>query len=344
MRTGETGRGGPGAPAPADRAAAVLCVRPVEPGAGGLSGLLALLAEFTPVVEALPPDGALADLRGAVGYFGRDAVDLASVLRVRALALYGVDCTIGVGPGPMAARAAARAAAPGTTLAVPGGPDAVAAFLADRPVTAVPGVGSATARALGAYGLHTVGSVAAAPLPAVQRLIGARAGRELHEKARGVDRTRVVPNAAARSVAAERAFDRDELDASEHRRALLSLTSDLGARLRAEGQVCRALTLTVRCADRTGRPLTRSRTLPEPTAHTPALTTAAYRMYEALGLQRARVRTLALRAEGLGPAEHAARQLSLDPADAKARRLEQAADRARARFGPSAVVPGTLAA
>ncbi|WP_308439151.1 DNA polymerase Y family protein [Streptomyces sulfonofaciens] len=322
----------------------VLCVRLVAPEADALSRLLGLLGELTPVVQAVPPDGALADLGGAVRYFGRDAVELASVLRVRALARHGVDCTIGVGSGPMAARAAARAAAPGTTLAVPGGREAVAAFLADRPVTAVPGVGSATARTLAAYGLHTVGSVAAAPLPTVQRLIGARAGREVHEKARGIDRTRVVPNAAARSVGAERAFDRDELDRYLHRRALLSLTAELGARLRAEGQVCRALTLTVRCADRTGRAITRSRTLPEPTAHSPALTATAYRMYDALGLQRARVRAIALRAEGLGAAGHAARQLSFDPADDKARRLEEAADRARARFGPQAVVRGTLAA
>ncbi|WP_255952733.1 DNA polymerase Y family protein [Streptomyces odontomachi] len=310
-----------------------------------LPGLLELLGEFTPVVQALPPDAALADLTGAVRYFDRDAVHLAAMIRVRALARYGLDCTIGIGPGPMAAGAAVRAAVPGGTLAVPGGQYAVAEFLADRPVTAVPGVGAKAARVLGDYGLDTVGSVAAAPLSTVQRLIGARAGRELRDKARGIDRTRVVPNAAARSIAAERSFDRDELDPYLHRRALLSITTELGARLRAEGQVCRSLTLTVRCADRFGRaPTTRGRRLPEPTAHTVALTTAGYRMYEALGLQRARVRGIALRAEGLGAADRAAHQLSLDPADDKARRVEAVADRIRAKFGEGAVKPGTLAA
>jgi nucleotidyltransferase/DNA polymerase involved in DNA repair len=324
--------------------ACVLCVQPVSPSLDALPALIALLREFTPVVEAVPPDAVLADLRGAVRYFGRDTVDLASVIRVRALARHGVDCTIGIGPGPMAARAAARAAAEGSTLAVPGGRHAVARFLAERPVSAVPGVGAKAARTLGAYGLDTVGSIAAAPLPTVQRLIGARAGRELHEKARGVDRTRVVPNAAARSVAAERPFGRDELDPYLHRRALLSITAELGARLRAEGQVCRSLTLTVRCTGRSGyAAVVRSRTLPEPIAHSAALTAVAYRMYEALGLQRARVRAIALRAEGLGPAEGAAHQLSFDPADDKARRVEEVADRARAKFGPHAVKPGTLA-
>ncbi|MFF9313603.1 hypothetical protein ACF1BS_22145 [Streptomyces sp. NPDC014748] len=323
----------------------VLCVRFQLPPMyeAALPGLLGLLEEFTPVVEALPPDGALADLRGAERYFGRGAVELASVIRVRSLARYGVDCLIGAGPGPMLARMALRDARFGrTTRAVPGDPVAVAEFLAERPVVALPGVGTATARTLAEYGLDTLGRVAAAPLSTLQRLVGAKTGRELHEKANGVDRGRVVPNAVSRSLAAERPFDRDELDPDRHRRALLSAAGELGARLRAVGKVCRTLTLTVRYADRSAT--VRSRTLAEPTAHSAALTGAAYGMYEALGLQRARVRALVLRAEGLTSAEQASHQLTFDPVDEKVRRIEEVADRARAKFGPRAVLPGTLAA
>ncbi|MFJ9747509.1 hypothetical protein DMH25_35380 [Streptomyces sp. WAC 01325] len=320
----------------------ILCVRFQLPPTheAALPGLLGLLEDFTPVVQALPPDAALADLRGAERYFGRDAVELASVIRVRALAHHGVDCSIGAGPGPMLARVALGEARPGVTCAVP--EDAVTEFLADKPVAALPGVGAATARTLCEYGLDTLGLVAAAPLSTLQRLIGAKAGRELREKASGIDRGRVVPDGVSRSLATERPFTRDELDPDRHRRALLSAAEDLGARLRALDKVCRTLTLTVRYADRSST--TRSRTLKEPTAHSAALTRAAYGMYEALGLQRARVRALALRAEGLDPAEQASYQLTFDPLDEKARRIEEVADRARAKFGPHAVMPGTLAA
>ncbi|MFD9002919.1 hypothetical protein ACFV0T_18375 [Streptomyces sp. NPDC059582] len=322
----------------------ILCVRFQLPPMyeAALPGLLGLLEEFTPVVEALPPDGALVDLRGAERYFGRDAVELASVIRVRALAHYGVDCVIGAGPGPMLARMALAEAAVGVTCVVPGDPAAVAEFLAERPVAALPGVGAATARTLCEYGLDTLGRVAAAPLSTLQRLVGAKAGRALREKANGVDRGRVVPNAVARSLAAERPFTRDELDPDRHRRALLSAAGELGARLRAQDEVCRALALTVRYADRSST--TRSRTLKESTAHSAALTRTAYDMYEGLGLQRARVRAVTLRAEGLGPAEQASYQLTFDPVDEKVRRIEEVADRARAKFGPRAVMPGTLAA
>ncbi|MCX5389792.1 hypothetical protein [Streptomyces sp. NBC_00094] len=207
---------------------------------------------------------------------------------------------------------------------------------------ALDGVGSATARTLCGYGLDSVGRVAAAPLAVLQRLVGAKAGRELWERARGVDRVVVVPNAVSLSTAAARSFPYDEVDRSEQRRALLSLAGELGARLRTEGQVCRSLAITVRYADRTTT--TRIRTLPEPAAHSASLTSLAYALHDALGFQRARVRGIALRAEGLAGAEGAAYQLSLDPAGEKARLIEAVADRARAKFGPKAVLPGSLAA
>ncbi|MFD7325137.1 hypothetical protein ACFV9D_29270 [Streptomyces sp. NPDC059875] len=318
----------------------ILCVRfRLEPMREALlPQLVALLGEFTPVVEASPPDTLLADVRGALRYFGWSPVELASVVRVRALALYGVDCVIGAGPNPMLARMAARDARPGATLAV----EDPAGFLRDRPVGALDGVGRATARTLCSYGLDSIGRVADAPLAVLQRLVGAKVGRELAERARGIDRTAVVPNALSRSMAAERAFAQDELNHSTHRRALLALAEELGARMRTEKQVCRSLTVTVRYADRSTT--TRTRTLPEPTAHSAALTALAYTIHGSFGLQRARVRGIALRAEGLAPAEGAAHQLTFDPADEKARRIEAVADRARAKFGPRAIVPGSLAA
>ncbi|MEU9503414.1 hypothetical protein [Streptomyces sp. NPDC048196] len=305
--------------------------------AGQFEQLLGLLAQFTPMVEALPPDAALADVRGALRYFDRDAAGIAELIRLRALAWHGVRCTIGIAANPLLARMAAQAAAPGEIRTVPDDAEAVTAFLDRRPASALHGVGPATARALSAYGLDSVGRIAAAPPGTLQRILGARTGRVVQDRARGIDPTPVVPNAVARSMGAEHRFVHDELDPDRRRRALLSLADDLGARLRTTGQVARALTLIVRYADRSTT--TRTRRLAEPTAHGPALTEAAYALHAALGLQRARVRSVALRAEDLCRAELAAHQLSFDPSDDKAHRIEAAVDRARARFGAGAVRP-----
>ncbi|MDX6330705.1 MAG: hypothetical protein QOI83_3088 [Streptomycetaceae bacterium] len=340
-----TGGAGAGADAFGGRRTAsapgVLYVR-FHAGAEMYDRLLGLLHEITPVVQALPPDAALADVRGALRYFGRDAAGLAALVRVRALARYGADCTIGVGANPLLARLAVYDGGlpDGPQGRPPGAVRTAPEDLGAVPAAALPGVGPATARQLAPYGLDTVGRIAATPIGTLQRILGAAAGRRVHDQARGIDPAPVTPNAPARAMAGDRRFGRDELDPVRHRRALLSLTHELGARLRAEGQVARSLTLTVRYADRSTT--TRTRVLPEPTGHTVALTDTAYRLYASLGLQRARVRGVSLRAEGLTAAGLAARQLTFDPGDDKARRVEAAADRARSRFGPSAVRPATL--
>ncbi|QPP09591.1 hypothetical protein G4Z16_27825 [Streptomyces bathyalis] len=313
-------------------------VRQVDEDRPEFSVLLGLLARFTPVVQALAPDAALADVRGALRYFDRDAPGLARLIRLRVLALYDTECTVGVAVNPLLARMAAHSGPPGAVRVVR--LEETAGFLAGKPVAALHGVGPVTARTLCSYGLDTVGRVAGAPPATLQRILGAKTGRLLRERARGIDPTPVVPDEPARSESSEFRFGRDEIDPAERRRALLTLADELGFRMRTGGQVARALTLTVRYADRSVT--TRTRTLAEPTAHTPALTAAAYAMHDGLGLQRARVRAVTLRAEELMPAELASLQLSLDPREEKARRAEAAADRARLRFGAAAAHPAGL--
>jgi hypothetical protein len=218
---------------------------------------------------------------------------------------------------------------PGQITEVGHDPAAVDAFLRPRAIGLLYGVGPVTAGTLARHGVHT------APHPATPPWRHRRPRRP-YPRSRPRPRP-VTPHSPSPSLSADRLFSQDELDPDQHRRALLSTAEQLGTQLRERREVCRTLTLTVRYADRTST--TKTRTLPEATSHSTALARAAYDLHATLGLQRARVRAIALRAHGLSPAEHAHHQLTLDPADDKARRIEAAADRARVRFGPAAVTP-----
>ncbi|KPI02897.1 DNA-directed DNA polymerase [Actinobacteria bacterium OK074] len=303
--------------------------------------LLGLLGEITPVAQPLPPDAALADVSGSVRYFQRDPAQLAALIRMRAAAGFDADCTIGIAPNPLLAQMAATRTPPGTIRIIPDTPHAITGFLAGLPATALPGTGPATVRTLASYGLTTLDTITTTPLPTLQRILGTTAARQLHQRAAGIDPTRVVPGALPRFLAAEHHFGHDELDPGQHRRALSHLAERLGTQLRTEHQVCRTLTLTVRYA--THATTTRNRTLPEPTAHSPHLRSTAHTLHAALGLQRARVRSLTLRADGLFNADSATRQLTFDTGEDKAHRIEAAADRARTRYGPNAVRPASTA-
>ncbi|SHN11778.1 DNA polymerase Y family protein [Actinacidiphila paucisporea] len=303
--------------------------------------VLDLLGGITPHVQAFPPDAVQLDLTSALRYFDRDPHDLVEMAKLRLMGLYGIESSAGLAGNRMLAAMAAAVSQPGHTTRIPHDQAATDAWLRPRPVTALPGVGRATATALGTYGLHTIGHVADLPAATLQRLLGAGPARLLAERARGRDPRPVTPQAPAARMTADLVLDRDCLDPAHHHRAVLGLAEELGRRLRTEAQVASRLMLTLRYADQSAT--TRTRALPEPTAHSPLLAVTALGILASLGLQRARVRGYALTADRLRPAADATHQLSLDPADTRARTVEAAADRARHRFGPDVVHPATLA-
>ncbi|MFI6878134.1 DNA polymerase thumb domain-containing protein [Streptomyces sp. NPDC050400] len=301
--------------------------------------VIELMSGITPHIQAIPPDALQLDLTSALRYFDQSPYEVVQMAMMRLSAHYGIRGSAGLAANRMLAAMAADVSAPGATTWVRA--DEAAQWLRSRPVTALPGVGRATATTLGRFGLHTVGQLADLPPATLQRLLGTAQARLLADRARGHDPRPVVPAEPAERLSADLVLDRDCLDPDQQHRAVLGLADRLGQRLRGSGQVARRLTLTVGYADRSST--TRTRPLPEHTSHSPALAATALALLAGLGLQRARVRTFTVRADDLRPADSAHRQLSLDPGDARARAVEAAADRARRRFGTDAVRPAALA-
>src|SRR5213078_3885846 len=106
------------------------------------------------------------------------------------------------------------------------------------------------------------------------------------------------------------------------------------------GHVGRTISIKVRFADFTT--ITRAKTLREPTDVARVVYETARSLYEALGLERARIRLVGVRVEGLSAADQTPHQLAMGGAGEEWRAAEEAADRAAARFGAGAVRPATL--
>ncbi|WP_431969378.1 hypothetical protein [Actinacidiphila sp. bgisy160] len=84
-------------------------------------------------------------------------------------------------------------------------------------------------------------------------------------------------------------------------REILHAVVDVAHQLRERDQVARVLTVGIAFAG--GSSVSRSRTLREPSAYTDDLRIAALELFERMGLQRARVRGISVRAEQLSGAE-----------------------------------------
>jgi DNA polymerase-4 len=141
-------------------------------------------------------------------------------------------------------------------------------------------------------------------------------------------------------MGAQETFGRDIDDRAVILRELLALTAMVAGRMRVAGVAGRTVSITVRFADFTT--ITRSRTLPEATDLTQEIYRATVRLYDGLGLQRARLRLVGVRVEGLVPRTAVHRQGILGERQHGWSDADRAVDRATLRFGSSAVRPASL--
>jgi len=301
------------------------------------AGVMAVFRSVTPQVEPLSLDEAFLDVSGARRRLGRPRW-IGEWIRARIADEQGISCSVGVAATKFLAKLASSRCKPDGLLVVPAG--GAREFLHPLPVSALWGVGVRTAQRLESLGLRTVGDLAAVPRPALERAVGEATAAHLHELAWGRDPRRVVPDEPDKSVGAEETFGADVDDHAVVHRELLRLAERTAGRLRAAGQVGRTVSIKVRFADFTT--ITRARTLPTPTDAGHEVYETARSLYDGLRLDRARIRLVGVRVEGVTPAGDEALQLELGAREHGWREADRAVDRASRRFGAGAVRPAAL--
>ncbi|MDO5503655.1 MAG: DNA polymerase IV [Actinomycetia bacterium] len=299
--------------------------------------VFATFSSISPLVEGLSLDEAFIDVAGAQRLLGTPT-QIGELIRSRIVDEQGVTCSVGVAPTKFVAKLASGLAKPDGLLVVPVAD--VVAFLHQLPVGALWGVGDRTEEALQRLGLRTVADIAHTPVGTLKRALGDVGGAHLHELAWGRDPRRVEPAREEKSVGADETFPYDVDDPDYIRRELLRLSDKVASRMRAAGLSGRTVTLKVRFADFTT--ITRARTLREPTDVSREIFATVMGLYEALGLQRARIRLVGVRMSGVVDIEKAPIQGLLDEPEHGWRDADRAIDRAAARFGRGSVTPAAL--
>jgi DNA polymerase-4 len=299
--------------------------------------VMALFESITPIVEPLSLDEAFLDVSGALRRLGSPTA-IAELIRARVQDEQQITCSVGVATTKFVAKLASTRAKPDGLLVVPA--DKVIAFLHPLPVGALWGVGEKTEEHLTRLGLRTVGDIANTPLATLQRALGQAGGTHLHDLSWGRDPRSVTPHEPDKSIGNETTFEHDIDDPEIIYAHLLRLSDQVAARLRATGYVSRTLSLKVRFADFST--ITRARTVSRPTDVGKDIYDTVRGLYDALGLQRVRIRLIGVRAEGLASAAEAPVQLQLGEPDHGRREAEVAVDVLRARYGSSAVRPARL--
>jgi DNA polymerase IV len=299
--------------------------------------VFAVFDDTTPVVEPMSIDEAFLDVRGLRNIRG-SPIDIAIKLRADVRERVGLPITVGVARTKFLAKVASGVGKPDGLLVVP--VDGELDFLRPLPVQRLWGVGRITAEKLRARGLETVADVADLDERALVSMLGPAAGRHLRALAHNVDPRPVTVGRRRRSIGSQSALGRRRLTPAQLDERLIGLVDRVTRRLRTANRVGRTVVLRLRFDDFTR--VTRSHTLPSPTADT-AMILAALRLLlrAAAGLIRERGITLiGITVANLDNAD--AIQLELPYARRDSRSLDSVIDAVRDRYGTRSINRATL--
>ncbi|CAM3831156.1 DNA polymerase IV [Smaragdicoccus niigatensis] len=294
--------------------------------------------DTTPLVEPLSVDEAFLEVGGLLRLAG-DPLSIAVRLRAEVRDKVGLPITVGIARSKFLAKVASAVAKPDGLRLVPA--DAELEFLHPLPIERLWGVGQVTSTKLHAFGIRTVGQLAATSESDLSTIVGGGAARHLHALSWARDPRRVETGRRRRSIGSQRALGRRALSVAEREQIVLGIVDGLGKRLRNAGRFCRTVVLRLRFGDFTRA--TRSRTMHDPTQLTASIwATARELLAEASPLIDSRGVTLL----GISLTNLTSRddpyQLELPLHKQSSTALDEAVDSLRDRFGRAAVTRAGL--
>ena len=289
--------------------------------------------EISPSVETFL-DEAYCDLTGTDRLHG-DLLQAGRLLKQRIHQDTGLTVTCGVGPNRMLAKLIGKTVKP-DGLARLAASDADA-FLRDRPIEQLAGVGRAHAHTLRSMNLRTIGDLRVLPLEALAALFGV-IGRQLFDRCRGNDTAPVHAREVPLSISRETSFHRDTADGAEIEGMLEYLVGRACRTAREFDLEARTVAVRLRYADQEGSEQARS--LGSPSDADPVVLTLALEL-----LRRQFTRRVALHGVGITLSNFASRvgeQGELFDAGASFRResLLRAFDDVRGAYGHGVLVSG----
>ena len=296
------------------------------------SRVFSVLRRYTPLIEPLALDEAYLDLTG-----DRDARANAeeTARRLKAEireATGGLTASVGIGSCKVVAKVGSDLRKPdGTVIVAPG---AEAEFLAPLPLRVLPGLGPAAEKRLEGLGLRTVADLLRVPVETLRGRLG-NSAEGFQALARGQDPRPVAVPGMPKSISREVTFERDIEDRAELRQVVRALAQDVTRSLRSQALWTRTVRLKIRYAGFETH--TFQETLAVAIDTDREFLAASDRLLGEATASGRPVRLVGIGAAGL---VEASQPELLDTSVTRERKLDQAMDELRQRFGGAAVRRG----
>jgi DNA polymerase-4 len=295
-----------------------------------------LMLELTPLVEPVSIDEAFLDLSGTERlHHGSPALTLARFAH-RVEAEIGISISVGLSYNKFLAKIASDLQKP-RGFSIIGRAEA-AEFLAGKPVSIIPGIGSAAQARLSRAGVTLVSHLRDVSLKTLFEALG-RDSQRLSRLAWGEDSRPVTPERETKSISAETTFDTDLRSFDDLEPILWRLAEKVSRRLKAAGLAGRSVTLKLK--DREFRLLTRTRSGLPPTQLAARLFGPARDLLKA-ACDGTAYRLIGIGAADLSDAAGADRGDLADQTVVRQAHMEAAIDKIRDKFGAAALQKGIV--
>ncbi len=302
-----------------------------------------IYGQYTDLVEPFGIDESWLDITGSMHLFGGDARAIADGIRRRISQELGLTLSIGVSFNKVFAKLGSDYRKPDATTVIP--PESWQEIVWPLPLNSLLYAGPAAQRALGQYGIHTIGDLAAVEPVLPQRLLG-KLGRQLWDFANGRDTAPVRPQhekEPVKSVGNSFTFRENLISREQVLQGMSLLCDSVASRLRHQNLYCGAVQIGLR--DPAFRNISRQKQLACSTHSMRDLLRTAMELTDCIWKPPSPLRLLSVTALSLTDRLETYKQVSLfvpqqSAGEAKLERLEETVDAIRKKYGGKAIAYG----
>ena len=293
--------------------------------------------EYAPVVEKASIDECYLDFTGTHRIYP-DPIALAHTIRNRIRDELGFTVNVGIGSNKLLAKMASDFEKPDKVHTL---------FLSEMPQKMWPlpvgelfTVGGATADKLRHAKIMTIGDLAHTDLARVQKLVGMKMGKHIHDYAKGIDPSPVLAEPEeAKGYSISTTLEEDVKKATQAYPVLLALADSVTARIRSDG--AKAYCVAVSSRDNSFKTRSHQRSLMNPTDISKEVYEISKELFDELWDGVTPLRLLGIALTNITREEVAQFSLFPDEAREKAKKLDKAKDALNAKFGSATIVRGS---
>ena len=292
---------------------------------------------YAPVVEKASIDECFCDMSGT-GYLYPNPIATAHEIKDKIRDTLGFTVNIGISRNKLLAKMASDFEKPDKVHTL--FPEEIETKMWPLPVGELFTVGGNTAVKLRRAHMETIGDLAKMPLASVQAIVGMKFGQQLHDYANGVSDSPVVAEPEeAKGFSISTTLEEDVTDTDTANRILLALADSVSARMRADDAQCSCISVTIRGNDFKNK--SHQRQLYAPTDVTTEIYDVSKALFAELWDKHTPLRLLGISLTSLTRGGEAQMSLFDETGRDKARKIDNAVDAIRSKFGADMIRRGS---